>query len=68
MVRLVRPLNGHIDVLGLLRPQRRQPGTERLDVEKDGGFLRIGLVHYNTPEEVNRLLQALNEIAKKLEV
>ena len=22
--------------------------TERLDVEKSGGFLRIGLVHYNT--------------------
>jgi cysteine desulfurase family protein (TIGR01976 family) len=36
--------------------------TERLDVEKDGGFLRIGLAHYNTAEEVDRLLQALNEI------
>jgi len=36
--------------------------TEHLDVEKSGGFLRIGLVHYNTPEEVDRLLSALREI------
>jgi cysteine desulfurase family protein (TIGR01976 family) len=33
--------------------------TERLDVEKDGGFLRIGLAHYNTAKEVERLLAAL---------
>jgi cysteine desulfurase family protein (TIGR01976 family) len=37
--------------------------TERLDVEKDGGFLRIGLAHYNIEEEVVRLLSALREIA-----
>jgi cysteine desulfurase family protein (TIGR01976 family) len=36
--------------------------TERLDVEKTGGFLRIGLVHYNTVDEVDRLLLALREI------
>jgi cysteine desulfurase family protein (TIGR01976 family) len=36
--------------------------TERLDVEKDGGFLRIGLVHYNTSEEVDRLINASREI------
>jgi cysteine desulfurase family protein (TIGR01976 family) len=36
--------------------------TERLDVEKSGGFLRIGLVHYNTVEEVDGLLGALREI------
>ena len=36
--------------------------TEHLDVEKSGGFLRIGLVHYNTAEEVDRLLAALKEI------
>jgi cysteine desulfurase family protein (TIGR01976 family) len=36
--------------------------TEHLDVEKSGGFLRIGLVHYNTAEEVDRLLGALKEI------
>jgi cysteine desulfurase family protein (TIGR01976 family) len=38
--------------------------TERLDVEKSGGFLRIGLVHYNTTEEVDRLLEALREIVE----
>jgi selenocysteine lyase/cysteine desulfurase len=37
--------------------------TDRLDVEKAGGFLRIGLAHYNTAEEVGRLLAALREIA-----
>jgi cysteine desulfurase family protein (TIGR01976 family) len=37
--------------------------TEQLDVERLGGFLRIGLVHYNTMEEVERLLRALREIA-----
>jgi cysteine desulfurase family protein (TIGR01976 family) len=36
--------------------------TEHLDVEKSGGFLRIGLVHYNTMDEVDRLLAALREI------
>jgi cysteine desulfurase family protein (TIGR01976 family) len=36
--------------------------TEQLDVERYGGFLRIGLVHYNTVEEVDRLLEALREI------
>ncbi|MBI3478673.1 MAG: cysteine desulfurase-like protein [Acidobacteria bacterium] len=36
--------------------------TEQLDVEKTGGFLRIGLVHYNTMEEVERMLGALREI------
>ncbi len=36
--------------------------TERLDVEKTGGFLRIGLVHYNTAGEVDGLLGALQEI------
>jgi cysteine desulfurase family protein (TIGR01976 family) len=33
--------------------------TERLGVEQSGGFLRIGLVHYNTEEEVNRVLDGL---------
>jgi cysteine desulfurase family protein (TIGR01976 family) len=37
--------------------------SERLDVEKDGGFLRIGLAHYNTAEEVQRFLSALRELA-----
>jgi cysteine desulfurase family protein (TIGR01976 family) len=36
--------------------------TERLGVEADGGMLRIGLVHYNTVEEIELLLEALNEL------
>jgi cysteine desulfurase family protein (TIGR01976 family) len=36
--------------------------TERLDVEKDGGFLRIGLAHYNTADEVERLVADLRQI------
>jgi cysteine desulfurase family protein (TIGR01976 family) len=36
--------------------------TEQLDVERTGGFLRIGLVHYNTMEEVERLLETLRQI------
>jgi cysteine desulfurase family protein (TIGR01976 family) len=39
--------------------------TERLDVEKDGGFLRIGIAHYNTAEEIARLLTALREIVSQ---
>ena len=35
--------------------------TERLGVEQTGGLLRIGLVHYNTADEVDRLLTALRE-------
>jgi cysteine desulfurase family protein (TIGR01976 family) len=38
--------------------------TEHLGVEKDGGFLRIGLAHYNTAEEVDRFLRALQEISQ----
>jgi selenocysteine lyase/cysteine desulfurase len=37
--------------------------TERLQLEQKGGMLRIGLVHYNTLEEVDRLLCALREFA-----
>jgi cysteine desulfurase family protein (TIGR01976 family) len=37
--------------------------AERLGVQDFGGFLRIGLVHYNTAEEVDRLLSALREFA-----
>jgi cysteine desulfurase family protein (TIGR01976 family) len=37
--------------------------TERLGVEQTGGLLRIGLVHYNTADEVERLLSALREFA-----
>jgi len=40
--------------------------TERLDVEKTGGFLRFGLGPYNPVEEVDRLLAALREIVGAL--
>jgi cysteine desulfurase family protein (TIGR01976 family) len=39
--------------------------SERLGVESQGGMLRIGLVHYNTMEEVERLLVALREFASR---
>jgi cysteine desulfurase family protein (TIGR01976 family) len=38
--------------------------VERLGVQKDGGMLRIGLAHYNTAEEVDRVLQELRALAK----
>jgi cysteine desulfurase family protein (TIGR01976 family) len=37
----------------------------RLGVEQRGGVLRVGLVHYNTADEVDRLLIALREFASK---
>ena len=37
--------------------------TERLGVEQHGGVLRVGLVHYNTASEVDRLLATLSEFA-----
>jgi cysteine desulfurase family protein (TIGR01976 family) len=36
--------------------------TERLGVEEKGGLLRVGIVHYNTADEITRLLAALNEL------
>jgi cysteine desulfurase family protein (TIGR01976 family) len=36
---------------------------ERLGLEEHGGALRIGLAHYNTAQEVDRLLAELHEIA-----
>ncbi len=33
--------------------------TERLGVEDQGGLLRIGVLHYNTEEEIGRLLNEL---------
>jgi cysteine desulfurase family protein (TIGR01976 family) len=40
--------NGNFYALGL---------TEKLGVEASGGLLRIGLVHYNTTEEIQHLLK-----------
>ncbi|HLK32336.1 MAG TPA: cysteine desulfurase-like protein [Terriglobales bacterium] len=42
--------DGHYFALDLAR---------RLDVEATGGWLRIGLVHYNTREEVTRVIEEL---------
>jgi len=39
--------------------------SERLGVESKGGMLRIGLVQYNTMEEVERLLAALRECVSR---
>jgi len=36
--------------------------TERLGVEDDGGMVRVGLVHYNTAEEIDYLLECLAEL------
>jgi cysteine desulfurase family protein (TIGR01976 family) len=36
--------------------------SERLGLEERGGFLRIGLVHYNTADEIDRLVRALDEL------
>jgi cysteine desulfurase family protein (TIGR01976 family) len=37
--------------------------TERMGVEASGGFLRIGAVHYNTLEEIERVVEELKRIA-----
>ncbi|MBS1802394.1 MAG: cysteine desulfurase-like protein [Acidobacteria bacterium] len=39
--------------------------SERLGVEEKGGMLRLGLVHCNTAEEVERLVDALREFARR---
>jgi selenocysteine lyase/cysteine desulfurase len=37
--------------------------TERLGLEDKGGMLRVGPVHYNTLEEIEKLRQALGKLA-----
>lgn len=37
--------------------------TERLAIEEKGGMVRVGAVHYNTMQEVEKLKNALMEIA-----
>ncbi len=37
--------------------------TTRLGVEEQGGVVRIGLVHYNTAEEITRLMRVLQDLA-----
>ena len=38
--------------------------AERLGLQTSGGMLRIGLAHYNTAEEVERLLTELRTLAQ----
>lgn len=38
--------------------------TTKLGVENSGGLLRIGLVHYNTDQEIAGLIQSLTEITR----
>ncbi len=35
---------------------------ERLGLEEHGGALRLGMAHYNTPEEIDRVLDALERL------
>ena len=37
--------------------------VERLGLDKTGGLVRVGLTPYNTPEEIDRLIKAVGEIA-----
>ena len=36
---------------------------ERLGLQSQGGALRVGLAHYNTVEEVMRLVEVLKDLA-----
>lgn len=38
--------------------------TERLGLEASGGMVRVGLAHYNTLEEIERLTHALHKIIR----
>jgi selenocysteine lyase/cysteine desulfurase len=38
--------------------------TERLGVEKSGGMVRVGIAHYNTAAEVDRLLSEVSGLAR----
>lgn len=37
--------------------------TERLGLEESGGMLRVGLTHYNTHQEIGKLIEALEQLA-----
>jgi selenocysteine lyase/cysteine desulfurase len=39
--------------------------TERLGVEESGGMVRVGIAHYNTAAEVDRLLAVVNDLARQ---
>ena len=46
--------DGHFYALGVV---------DRLGLAEQGGLVRIGFAHYNTPEEVSRVIEVLGEIA-----
>ncbi len=39
--------------------------TQRLGVEESGGMVRVGLVHYNTAEEIDRLIETLHQMTQE---
>jgi selenocysteine lyase/cysteine desulfurase len=39
-----------------------QEVSERLGLERTGGFVRLGMVHYNTADEIDAVLRALDEL------
>jgi selenocysteine lyase/cysteine desulfurase len=38
--------------------------TERLGLEERGGLLRVGLAHYNTQGEIDRLVTAISKVIR----
>ncbi|MFV9064566.1 cysteine desulfurase-like protein [Serratia fonticola] len=49
--------NGHFYALGLIR---------QLGLEQRGGVVRIGLMHYNTRQEIDRLFEIINTLSQSL--
>jgi selenocysteine lyase/cysteine desulfurase len=49
--------NGHFYALGLIR---------QLGLEQRGGVVRIGLMHYNTRQEIDRLFEIINTLNQSL--
>jgi selenocysteine lyase/cysteine desulfurase len=41
--------------------------TERLGLEGKGGMVRVGLAHYNSPEEITRFAEALRSLTTRQE-
>ena len=39
--------------------------TEWLGVEESGGMVRVGIAHYNTAAEVDRLLSVVSDLARR---
>jgi selenocysteine lyase/cysteine desulfurase len=39
--------------------------AERLGIKDSGGFVRVGLAPYNTEDEVERFVTALEEVARE---